>query len=421
MGKVIDEWLSEYSKKSTKQLWNRRIQIFLEWCGKSDDELIKEFQSAEDKRQWAKETGNLLLTFQNYLLNDYPRHDKHGKVVGKGLKANTVRGIVSAARAFFSSQCLPVSIKRGRIVEAEMAYGEHEFTQDELRRMFYYADVRGKAILSLAVALGWSAEDFVELPRETIEPLLDHPPFTGFWFKRGKTGAPCRGHLTPEAAESLRAWFNIAPKNEYVWPSIGNGFCKGKPISQDTLNDELKRLAKNANIKPKGRIRFHLLRKFLYTQLKRKPNNLDADHAKIKIGKRVPKTDLTYLQSLAPIIDEEVKLAYPKFSLLGFSREEYKHVDEEIELLRQEVEILKEGLISTLPRVISSQSKLEDALNVAADLLEKTDSPFKEDAKKLRLQPGEISAIDLKRNLESFINQIEKLEYLKKQKKSRYV
>lgn len=122
-------------------------------------------------------------------------------------------------------------IQRKRIAKAKSALGEHEFTRDELSKMFCVADVRGKAVLSTGVSLGFSIQDFAELKREQIESLVNKAlsekiDFIGFDYERGKTGVESRSHLTPEAVNSFKAWFEYIDakraekglgKSEYVW------------------------------------------------------------------------------------------------------------------------------------------------------------------------------------------------------------
>jgi len=86
-----------------------------------------------------------------------------------GYSINSSRSDTVAPRSFFSSQCQEVKIPRGKIAEAQIAENEHSFTQDELKKMFHYGDVKQKAILSTAVSLGWSSIDFLSLEVGFIE------------------------------------------------------------------------------------------------------------------------------------------------------------------------------------------------------------------------------------------------------------
>ena len=330
----MEEWLEEYSKDSTRIGNERDFKEFCEWAHTTDVELVQEYKSAEDKEAWAKKTGALLVKWYNWMLKDYPCKERGGRVFKKGLATNTARARVSSARAFFRNQCRPVIVRRGAIARAKPALGEHEFTQEELRKMFFFADTRGKAVLSTAISLGWGAKDFVDLRRSFIEPFLEKEAFTGFLYERGKTGAISRSHLTPEAIECLKTWFEIADESEYVWPNSGGK----KHITQDTLNNIVKDAVEKAGIKTTGNVHFHLLRKFLISQLSNE--GLNIWHIKFMVGKQVPPDIATYLQGMKDTLSEEFKRAHPRFSLMF----EFNKTKDEMERLKEENQRLKDTL-----------------------------------------------------------------------------
>jgi hypothetical protein len=62
-----------------------------------------------------------------------------------GYKVNSGRAAVADVRAFFTYHYRPVKIGKRKIPKQQAVTGEHEFNILELRKMFFYADVRGKA------------------------------------------------------------------------------------------------------------------------------------------------------------------------------------------------------------------------------------------------------------------------------------
>lgn len=353
----MEEWLEEYSKDSTREGNKRDFSEFCEWAHTTDIELVQEYKSAEDKEAWAKKTGALLVKWYNWMLKEYPCKERGGRVFKKGLATNTARARVSSARAFFRNQCRPVIIRRGAIARAKPALGEHEFIQEELRKMFFFADTRGKAVLSTAISLGWGAKDFVNLRRSFIEPFLEKEPFTGFLYERGKTGAISRSHLTPEAIECLKTWLEVASDSDYVWP----GSNKKRHISQDTLNNILKDMVEKAGIKTTGNVHFHLLRKFLMSQLANE--GLNEWHIKFIVGKQVPPDVATYLQGMKENLGEEFKRAHPRFSLMF----EFNKTKDEVEKLKEENQKLRDTLRG-FAIILGLDKKREEAI----DLLKKS-------------------------------------------------
>ena len=352
-------WLEEYPKESTRKRYARDFAEFLQWTGKTDLELVNDWKKARDKKRWAKDMGALLMRYYSWLVTEAPcydlgydkKRDPEGKHLHKGISVNSARTRLTAAMAFFTSQCDQVKIRRGAFPRPKMALGEHEFTQEELRALFHYGDVKEKAILSTAVALGWGADDFLKLKWDEVGPLLDAEPFTGFWHERGKTGAVSRSHLTPEAAESLRAWRKVAKSDAYVFAS------NDKPWTNSALGYTVGQMVRKAGIKPRGRVHFHLFRKFLIRQLSNA--GLNRDHIKFMVGKQVPADLLTYFQQNVDALKAEYESAYPRFSLSGYAnntRGKLGELEVQVKTLTAQLKI-QQNVIEQLMAAMSEEEK----------------------------------------------------------------
>lgn len=304
-----EKWLAEYSKKSTITVYKKNFNDFCIWAKTSDIELVKQYDEVENKRVWRKEMGAVILRWYAYMLKE------------KGMAINTARSKLNGIRAFLKSQAEAPYIKKGAIAQPQIAVGEHEFTREELKRMFHFGDVREKALLSTAVALGWGAQDFASLKRSFIEPFLQAEPFTGFWYRRKKTGAETRAHLTPEAIDSLKAWLAIAPESEYVWMSNGKTH-----VTSETVNNQLREIMRKAAIKPRGTVRFHLMRKFLMSQLA--SAGINQTHVKLLVGKSIPHDILTYLKDVTEQLRTEYMNAYERFALVGYENKNHNRIEQ---------------------------------------------------------------------------------------------
>ena len=351
IGKMTDDWINaSYPKSSHQSIWKfrNRLNLFLEYAGLTDAELIESYKRSKDRQEWAKQIGLKVV-------------DYYKDRVSKGYSTNTVRTEVSTVRAFCRDNATTLIIQRRKIAKAKSAMGEHEFTREELAKMFYVADVRGKAILSVGVSLGFSIQDFAELKRDQIEGLVNKAlnekiDFIGFDYERGKTGVESRSHLTPEAINSLKTWFEYIDakrtekgltKSEYVWAN-GNGNF----LNEQTLNDILKDLVKKANISVTGKLKFHLLRKFLMSALH--DSGFDSWETKRALGKEIPTSDDTYLKSLSRKVTEKFPKAYEYIRLTGFANHNQTRL-EDLESKIQRIEIKMESMNLenlTLKRII---------------------------------------------------------------------
>jgi hypothetical protein len=284
---------------------------FLTFIGMTDAEFLEGYKRSKDRLEWAKQTGQKVVAFYNDRTSYKAERTEHPEPY----MTNTVRAEVSMVRAFCRDNATTLILARRKIAKAKSAKGEHEFTQEELSKMFYVGDVRGKAVLSTEVALGFSIEDFSELKRDYIESLVNKSlnekiDFLGFNYERGKTGVESRSHITPESANSLKAWFEyIDAKRAEKGLSKSEWVCaNGNHLDGQTLNDVIKDLVKKANVSVTGKIKFHLLRK--YTMGAVHSAGFDSWETKRLVGKEIPTSDSTYLQKLSHDVDRKYPTAY---------------------------------------------------------------------------------------------------------------
>lgn len=340
IGTTTHEWVSQaYPSAISRDTWKYkdRMNNFLEFMGLTDSEFVEGYKRAKDRHEWARRMGFKAVAFYNHRIK-------------KGYATNTARAEVSTVRAFCRDNCTTLIVPRRKIAKARRAKGEHEFTREELAKMFYVADVRDKAILSTAISLGYSIQDFSQLPRNLIESLVkkaieEKMDFIGFDYERKKTHVEARSHLTPEARESLKAWFEYTdrkresqgkPKSEWVWCNGNNGH-----LSDQALNDVIKSLIAKANITTTGKIRFHLLRKFLTNALH--DAGFSSWEVKRIIAKEIPTSDATYLQGLSRKVSEKFPQVYNYIRLTGYVNKNSLRV-EELEQKMQQMEIGLEHL-----------------------------------------------------------------------------
>jgi hypothetical protein len=201
-------------------------------------------------------------------------------------------------------------------------------------------------LLSLAVALGYSSADFLELECEKLRLLVKEAKDKGLDFiqfigkSRAKTSIQPRSHLTPEAIHCLNDYlptlekkFNGLPK--YLWCNDkGSGH-----ITNEGLNKKLKRILKKANIETYGKqVKFHEIRKFMYSLLQAK----NRDIAKVITAKKVSASDLTYIPNLDAECLRIFKESYKEFALNGdVTGKNKKERNERIQQLERENAELK--------------------------------------------------------------------------------
>jgi len=290
--------------KSALDLWH-----YCDWIGKPPQDLIDEYIAARTDfgklQDWRRETKNTILRFY--------REQK-----AKGYKINMARASVIGVMAFYSQNCETVKGITRELDPVQIPDNEFVFTQEILRKLYYYGNLQEKAWLSTAISLGYSSIDFLALETEKIKNLVreakdKHQDFIGFIGKtRAKTSVQPRSFLTPEAIENLSEYLKMLETQnggklpKFLWDNATN----------DSLNGWLKALFRKANIDTYGRdVRFHGLRKFVYDTL----SKMDEKIASAITAKKTDASKMTYKTSLDSESERIFKESYKLMALNGDS------------------------------------------------------------------------------------------------------
>jgi len=289
-----------------------KLKKYCEWISKTPEQLIEEYAQARKDvnayNEWKRETRKRIIEFYNWLKKN-------------GYAVNTARSTPLGILAFYSANCETVKDVTKEFDAIQIPENEYPFSIDDLRKMFYYADTEDKAMLSLAVSLGYSAVDFLEIGAQKIKDLVQeakdkHLDFIMFIGKsRAKTSVQPRSFLTPEAIDSLSDYLPLLEKRygklpKYLWCSNGGD----AHLTNQGLNKRLKAIVQKANINTYGKqVKFHCIRKFLYSRLQAK----NRDIAKVITAKKVSASDVTYIPDLDKECERVFRETYKEISLNG--------------------------------------------------------------------------------------------------------
>ncbi len=260
-------------KQSTRLRNARKLKKFCEWAKKSPDELIAEFKKAKennDSDSWERDTTNEILKFYNWF------RETTNPRTGKKYSINYCNTESSGILAFHHQNTRYLEHIMDDFAPTQMPTDQYRFTQDDLRKMFYYGDTEEKALLSLAVSYGQGSKDFLKLECELMRDLIDEAKEKNVDFMkwigeaREKTSIQPISFLTPEAIESVDEYLQLLEKKhgklpKYLW-------CNSKPdrhITNEGLNKKLRRLVSKANLRiGKKKVVFHCMRKFTFSRLR---------------------------------------------------------------------------------------------------------------------------------------------------------
>jgi len=278
---LVRAWLDEFANERTRRNYTYGINMFFDAVKISVDEFLA---------LSAKDIKHLVLTFQADM-----------KVAGWA--DGKVNAVTVAVRSFLVSNDIQVKFRRNQIIKATADKSSHVFTNGDLKRLFDVGGAFEKALLSTAVSQGWEISMFLGQQRDVIERRIAHAKqndqrFVFFMDERDKTGAERLCVLNPLAVECIEKYLAVRVDDD----------SRLFPITADGVQKMLYRLAKDANLKTTGSLRFHNIRKWLMSRLSRCQFN--AFQIKFIMGKKIGISDGVYLQTLQNEIEEKYPVVY---------------------------------------------------------------------------------------------------------------
>jgi len=164
---------------------------------------------------------------------------------------------------------------------------------EHVRKMFDVSDLRERVILSMATDLGLRISDFIKIKKKDL-PLLEQESPIMFDVMTGKEEVIAHGFLSSETVDLLKVYLPTLQKKEnpYLFPSNGK-----RPISDEWLNQLLRKLAAKAQIELNGKsLTFHCFRKmFLSASI---DSGIGLTAGKKLCGKAIAQSDDTYLTTV---------------------------------------------------------------------------------------------------------------------------
>jgi hypothetical protein len=295
-------------KRTTRNRNAIKLKAYCDWINKSPEQLKQAYVEAREKgvdafNDWRRDTQNKIIAFYNCL---------------KELKyaINYCRSIPLGVLAFYTQNCERIPDVTKEFDPVQIPENEFVFDQTTLRKCYYYGSPFEKTWLSCAVAWGYASQDFLKVETQKIANLVEeakdkHLDFIMFIGKtRQKTSVQPRSFLTPECISNLTDYLESLKKKhngalpEYLWNGATN----------DNLNDWLKALLKKAEIETYGKqVKFHLLRKFLFSTL----TKMDERIASVITARKADPSKITYRTGLDSECERVYKESYKHFALNG--------------------------------------------------------------------------------------------------------
>lgn len=345
----ILEFINAQSPKTAKTyLCNfRKVLEFTK--GESGEKMIAECE------QWPRR----IFTFQNYLKN-------------QGYSGKYVQACVGALRGFFSfnKKTLDLSnMDKAKLNKTSRNSEDYTFTQATLKRLVH-GDLKSLYVTFFGASVGLRSEDFAKITYGAFRLALSQA-------KENDIAAPIpMGKMNTEK-EGVDAHLFISSDALQIVQTILEGHKDAKDSDRvfnerpTQLTTILQNHCRKCGIENfESRIRFHCLRKFLYSAVS---SVSSEQNAKLIIGKKVSGADSVYLDVNA--LREIYERAQARICVMNGANGEIRA---KVETQSEEIEKLKSALYDTQ----QGQLKLDRVLDMM--LNESTDEHLKEKAKILK-------------------------------------
>jgi len=300
----MESFLESYAKKTTRFQYERGIKLFLEFYGKSIDEILTERK--DDLTPRPNET----------MVEAKQRSNRYEKLLEKfyawmseqGYKRNSMYTNCKGLRQLFRYYNMGLTLRNGSpITQVAISTDDFVLKPEHVKKMFHCAkDLRSKLLISMGNDVGWRIGDVLSIRRDEIPNLNEEPPIE--WLrmteKEEQVSKTC---LSKATVALLKEYLFTFPQshNPYLF------FDNGGTIDAEMVNRRLRDLAKEAQIDLGNKsLHWHCFRKMLISIAKNL--GVDPDIIKVMVGKSVRKDMLTYMTGI------DVKTAFNKLqTVLG--------------------------------------------------------------------------------------------------------
>lgn len=286
----VQEFLDSVNNPSTKKGYRFGIKEFVEWYGKSAEQLLAMRQ--EDLTQKA---GENIIEFKNRAARFEKEIERfHSYLIEKGYSINSARNMTLGIRQLFRYYQMPVIMRSGsRVSQTVQTTKNFPLTIEHVRKMFEVANLKERTVLSLAVDTGLRISDFLAIKKTDLPPLDAEPPI-GFTLMTQKEKITANCFLSQETVDLLKTYLPTLKKKDNVYLFSSNGKSH---ISDEAISKMLNRLAERAQINLNGKsLSFHCFRKmFLSASI---DSGIGLTAGKKLCGKAIARSDDTYLTTV---------------------------------------------------------------------------------------------------------------------------
>jgi site-specific recombinase XerD len=307
------------SNPSTRKGYRFGLKAFVEWYGKSAEELL-----ATRQQDLTQKAGENIIEFKNRAARFEKEIEKfHSYLIEKGYSINSARNMTLGIRQLFRYYQMPVTMRSGsKVSQTVQTTKNFPLTIEHVRKMFEVANLKERTVLSVAVDTGLRISDFLAIKKTDLPPLDNEPPIA-FTLLTQKEKITANCFLSQESVDLLKTYLPTLRNKNNVHLFSSNGKSH---LSDEAISKMLNRLAEKAQINLNAKsLSFHCFRKmFLSTSI---DSGIGLTAGKKLCGKAIAKSDDTYLTTV------KLKEKFSQLKKFLTIKQTLKSEDQELEKL----------------------------------------------------------------------------------------
>lgn len=368
--KLLKDFLDSVTNENTRKSYSRGINLFLQFTGKTVKQILDERKEdlTPKSNEGLVDTKQRATRFEKQYLEPFYQAmlTKGSSLVAETeepYRPNSAAKNTDGIMRLLSFYSMGFSLRNGSPISAgakEMGMSRFPLKTEHVRAMFWKErNLMYKLAISLGNDFPARIEDFLSIEVAEL-PNLDQPTPIEFMRISQKEHQLQKSCLSDLTVSLLKEYLAVYKPKKYLFESTEpvhkteelkknptlykqlqeQKEREPKPIDQDTLNAELKYLAKEAGIQTKPyNITWHCLRDLVFST--GKTNGIDEDVLKLMLGKAVPRATLPYMKTLditKPFLKLQESTAINGKILIAENRDILTQLGQEVRALREALE-----------------------------------------------------------------------------------
>ena len=345
---ATETWLND-QKTTTRYTYKTIWEKFTTYVKMNGDQILED-RKRDNEKLWEQ------------------RVKAFNKAMRKEYSSNYVKSMMGAIRSFFQYYEMNLRFRRAtkrRLAEAHRKTKDYYFTKEELYKMSSVGDIEDQYIVCVGKSFGFRSVDFMRLTRADLEPYIDRePPISIGEYNTKKANVKAYPFIDTDAQPVIKLMLAKLDSEGKTKPTDRMLSFTDK----NQLTARLRKLAKKIGIENNGRrVRFHILRKFLFDRL----TSVTSDtKAKMIVGKAI--TESAYVSPELLREDYKRVMSMTCFGQNGVNGSKVEQLEEALKTVEDENRALRTRIDQLQKSIPTPEEwkKLQERLDFAEDIIE---------------------------------------------------